>query len=103
LKSCLLARMIHTGWVFQEKVKVDDCLTHDFGRLIQLAGLTDDLNANQAASAAGNGAFVGHWGTVTQWKVTSRYEPKTEVEAKNLYDAITQEPDGVLKWLQNYW
>src|SRR5438552_17336 len=34
LKSCLLARMIHTGWVFQEKVKVDECLTHDFQKLI---------------------------------------------------------------------
>src|SRR4029077_9085842 len=60
LKSCLLARMIHTGWVFQEKVKIDYCLTHDFSKWIQLAGLTDELNANLAASTAGNGAFVGN-------------------------------------------
>jgi HEPN domain-containing protein len=43
LKSCLLARMVHTGWVFQEKIKIDECLTHDFGKLINLAGLTPEL------------------------------------------------------------
>lgn len=44
LKSCLLARMIHTGWIFEDKARIDQCLTHDFGKLIRLAGLTDDLN-----------------------------------------------------------
>jgi HEPN domain-containing protein len=103
LKSCLLARMIHTGWVFQEKVKVDECLTHDFGKLIRLAGLTDELNANLAASAAAGGAFVANWATVNQWGVTTRYESKAEPEAKSLYAAITHDPDGVFRWIQNYW
>ena len=103
LKSCLLARMVHTGWVFQEKVKVDECLTHDFGKLIKLAGLTKELDAQLKASAAAGGAFVTHWATVSLWKVTSRYEAKTEGEAKDLYAAITHDPDGVLQWIQKYW
>jgi hypothetical protein len=103
LKSCLLARMIHTGWVFQEKVKVDECLTHDFGKLIQIAGLTAELNANHAASAAAGGAFGANWDTVNQWEVTTRYESKTEAEAKALFNAVTHDPDGVLRWIQNYW
>lgn len=103
LKSCLLARMVQTGWVFQDKVKVDECLTHDFGKLIQLAGLTDELNTKLSDSAAAGGAFVGNWGTVTQWKVTSRYESRTQVEAESLHTAITHDPDGVLLWIQNYW
>src|SRR5436309_1115064 len=94
LKACLLARMIHTGWVFQERVRVDECLTHDFGKLIQIADLTAELNANLAASAAAGGEFVTHWGTVLLWKVTSRYEAKTEAEAKTLYAAITHDPHG---------
>ena len=103
LKACLLARMIYTGWVFQEKVKIDECLTHDFGKLIHVAGLKDELDAALAASAAGNRAFAGNWGTVIQWKVTDRYGSKTETEAKALYAAITDNPDGVLQWIMNYW
>src|SRR4051812_19088111 len=103
LKSCLLARMIHTAWVFEEKWKAQDCLSHDFGELIRLAGLKDELDANLAASAAAGGEFVAHWGTVTQWRVTSRYESKTEIQARDLFNAITHDPDGVLRWLQNYW
>ena len=81
LKSCLLSRMIHTGWIFQEKAKVEDCLTHDFGRLIRIAGLLDDLNETLAASAAGNGAFAENWVTTTRWKVTDRYESKTKARS----------------------
>jgi hypothetical protein len=103
LKSCLLSRMIHTGWVFRDRVKIDECLTHEFGKLINLSGLTAELNANLAASAAGNRAFAGNWGTAALWKVTDRYESKTESEARALYAAITDNPDGVLPWIMNYW
>jgi hypothetical protein len=40
---------------------------------------------------------------VEQWKVETRYVAKTDVEAKELYEAITHDPDGVVKWLQKYW
>jgi hypothetical protein len=99
LKSCFLARMIYTGWVFQEKAKIAECLTHDFEELVKLSGLLPELN-DQLAS---NTAFVGNWGTAIQWKVTDRYGHKTEAEAKSLYAAITADPDGVLKWIMNYW
>jgi len=78
-------------------------------KLINLAGLRDELNNRLAASAAAagsgppGGAFVGHWGTALQWRVESRYEPKTEAQARGLYEAITHDPDGVLPWIKNYW
>jgi hypothetical protein len=103
LKSCLLARMIHTGWVFQDKANIKDCLTHDFGELIKLAGLKPELDAQLAASASAGGEFVGYWGTVSLWQVTSRYLAKSQVEAEALYEAITHDPHGVLKWVRNYW
>jgi hypothetical protein len=111
LKSCLLARMIHTAWVFQEKWEAKLCLTHEFAKLIDLAGMRDELNAALAASAAAalatggppGGPFTAFWGVALQWKVESRYQPKTEAEAKGLYEAITHDPDGVFKWIQNYW
>jgi hypothetical protein len=103
LKSCLLVRLIHTGWVFEEKWKAQECLTHDFDELVRLAGLTAELNAALAASAAAGKEFVANWGVATRWKVTSRYEAKTEAEARELYAAITNDPHGVLKWIQTYW
>jgi hypothetical protein len=103
LKSCLLARMIHTGWVFEDKAKIADCLTHDFEELIRIAGMNDLLNQKLKASAAGNRAFVENWETVCQWKVAVRYDSRTRSEAIALRDAILAQPDGVLPWIMNYW
>ena len=99
LKSCLLARMTHTGWIFQDKAKIEECLTHDFDKLVILAGLKSELTSALAAGTA----FAGFWVEVTKWKVISRYTTKTEPEARALYEAITNDPDGVLKWIQKYW
>src|SRR4051795_9453137 len=51
LKSCVLARMVHTGWVFEPKVRIEGVLTHDFDKLIVIAGLKDQLNNRLAVSA----------------------------------------------------
>jgi HEPN domain-containing protein len=94
LKSCILARMIHTGWVFKEKVDAKSCLTHDFAILVEIADLRNELNAALQASAAAGGELAANWTTAGAWKVTSRYEAKTEAEARQLYAAIADEPHG---------
>jgi HEPN domain len=71
LKSCVLARMIETAWVFEEKWNAKECLTHDFKELIRLAGLTNALNARLAASAASGDPFNSNWTTVLKWDVTA--------------------------------
>ena len=58
LKSCVLSRTPLTGGIFKDKKFSEACFTHDFGKLIELAGLTIELNA----ALAGNNTFVGHWG-----------------------------------------
>jgi hypothetical protein len=107
LKSCVLAQMIHTGWIFQDKIKIEDCRTHDFGKLVELAGLTEKLNAALKASARAGKEFVRHWATAAQWKVDSRYLSKrpalAKSEAEELYRAVTHNPHGVLRWIKNYW
>jgi hypothetical protein len=103
LKSCILARMVHMAWVFEERWNAADCRVHDFGKLVQLAGLTNELNLRRAASAASNDLFDRNWGTVAAWKPESRYAPRTEAEARDLFAAITHKPDGVLRWLKKYW
>jgi HEPN domain-containing protein len=101
LKSCILARMIHTAWVFEEKPR--DYRVHDFAKLVTLAGLDSELATRQATSRASGDRFDSNWVTVAAWKPTSRYASKTETEARDLFDAITHKPDGVLRWLMNYW
>lgn len=103
LKSCLLARMVHTAWVFEERWRAQECLTHDYVELIRLSGLQGELNTQLAGSAAVGGEFVKHWGIALQWRVASRYESKTETEARDLFTAIIHDPDGVLPWLRKYW
>lgn len=100
LKSCVLARMIYTGGVFRDRKFSEWCWTHDFADLVKLAGLTDELNGE--LSRPGN-PFAAHWGLTAQWRETSRYEVKTQAEARALFEAITADPDGVLKWIRNFW
>ncbi len=103
LKSCLLARMIHTAWVFEDKWNARECLTHDFNDLIRLAGLNNELNARLAASAASGDRFEPNWRVILRWTVTSRYAARTEADARDLFAAITHNPDGVLRWVKKYW
>jgi len=108
LKACLLKRMVITGWLFDEnpkKVKeyLDDCRTHDFKKLIRIAGMQDDLDQMLASGPAGGRAFQGNWQVVNLWTVTSRYEEKPETEARMLFEAITDQPNGVMIWIRNYW
>jgi hypothetical protein len=103
LKSCILAQMIHTALVFKEKWDAKDCRTREFGKLVSLAGLADQLRSDLNASGAAGREFADNWETAKDWTVTSRYEAKTEVEAKKLYAAIADEPHGVLRWTRTYW
>ena len=103
LKSCMLARMIHTAWIFEEKWEAKQCRDHEFGKLITLAGLNDHLNADLQASAAAGSEFAVNWNTAKEWTVLSRYEAKPEADAKKLYAAIADEPHGVLRWIRTHW
>ena len=101
LKACVLTRMTETGLIFDETLKARECLTHDYLTLVRMAGLYEVLN-QRLKSVLEHDAFGQYWGSVLQWKPTSRYEVKSETEAKTLYEAITH-PDGVLQWIQKYW
>ena len=99
LKASILTRMIHTGGVFEDKKFAEKCWTHDLDALIELAGLTVEFGIDRGA----NSILDGFWKIATKWTETSRYQQKTQVEAEELYQAITDEPDGVLQWLRKHW
>ena len=99
LKASILAFVERTGAIFRDRKFSDKCWTHDFEELAKQADLIPEI---AAASAAGS-PLAGYWGTASRWAETSRYEQKTEAEARQLYEAVTHDPDGVLRWLQTHW
>ena len=102
LKSCVLRSLDTTGIIFRDRdylKKLADCWTHDLEKLVNLAGLDSEFDRARQAKPA----LDAHWGMTKDWKETSRYEEKTEAEARALYEAVTHDPDGVFLWIQSHW
>jgi HEPN domain-containing protein len=102
LKSCLLRYVGESGVIFGDQSylkKLADCWTHDLVKLVNLAGLDAEFGVARGTNAALN----DYWGVTKEWKETSRYEDKTEAEAKALYEAVTNDSNGVFQWIQSRW
>lgn len=102
LKSCVLRHLDSTGVIFKDKAflkKLGDCWSHNLEFLISLAGLERDFGLARAA----NGTLDAFWGVVKDWTETSRYEEAAEPQARDLLEAVSNDPDGVFKWIQTQW
>jgi HEPN domain-containing protein len=99
LKSCILVRVDRTGVIFEEKKFSEQCWTHDFETLLGLAG----LETVRRTEFALNPMLAKNWQTVKDWKEISRYEQKTQSQAQELFDAIDDNTNGVMKWIRNHW
>ncbi len=97
IKACI-AKLFKTE-VFPEKSFSDKCYIHDIVKLLVLAEMNDVCDADCLA----NSKLGDNWDKAKDWTEASRYERKTQPEAQALYDAITNNPDGVLPWLQARW
>jgi hypothetical protein len=98
LKACI-AKLTNQDDFPRDRKFVEECYTHNLERLLKAAGLKPALDADTSA----NRVFSGNWGVAKDWQETSRYEQKTQAEAQTLYDAITNNPDGVLPWIRLRW
>jgi hypothetical protein len=99
LKSCVLAYIDRTGIIFQDKKYAQNCWTHDIEDLVRQAGLNIERD-----KAAGTSIALGqHWLIVKDWSESSRYLMSTQVQAERLFHALTDNTDGVLSWLRNFW
>ena len=99
LKACIMVYVETSGAIFQDKKYSERCWTHDLEDLLALANLRPSLDAEADANAA---LFV-NWAVAKDWKETSRYEQKTQPEAQAMYDAVADNPDGVLEWIRKRW
>jgi HEPN domain-containing protein len=98
LKACI-AKQTRQFDFPPDRQFLQDVYTHDLDRLVHGAGLDRALRMEVAR----NTQFGLAWITVKDWKETSRYERKTQRQAENLYNAISNPVNGVLIWLQRIW
>jgi HEPN domain-containing protein len=99
LKACFARRTnLHD---FPDKVEVLRSYTHDLANLLDLAGLTLQLKLDTTPAA--NPALGINWQHLKDWKEDTRYQQKTEVQARRLYQAVTDIADGVLPWVKSHW
>lgn len=99
LKSCVLAFVERTGVIFADKKYVEKCWTHNLDDLVTVAG----LDAVRGVEIATNPAFANCWLVVKDWSETSRYQNKSEAEAQDLFTAVADNMNGVLRWIRKHW
>lgn len=102
LKSCLLRYLGESEAVFGDASylkSLADCWTHDLVKLVKLAGLDAEFGAARGA----NPALARFWDVTKAWKESSRYEEKSEAEARALFEAVSHKSDGVFPWIRSRW
>jgi len=99
LKSCVLAYIERTGIIFEDKKYAEKCWTHDIEELVKQAGL--EVERDKSAGANLN---LGHnWLIAKDWSESSRYRMSTQLQAEKLFNALTDNPNGVLLWIKTFW
>ncbi len=86
--------------IFQIKKLANACHTHNLRDLIGVAGLKQKLVEKENEDEE----FKLNWAVAKDWSEITRYETHIDqFKASDLYEAITSEESGVLRWLKNYW
>lgn len=99
LKACILGYVESTGIIFDDKKYAERCWTHDIEQLLVAANLNDFCDLAVAASP-----ILGkNWIVVKLWNESARYYQKTDTEARELFEAVTDQTYGVLPWIKAYW
>ena len=103
LKACIARKT--REFDFPEKKRVNDSHTHDLGKLLALAGLSEDLQLEFAA----NPDLETFWEVVRDWSEESRYEIFQGGEAERLQRAtlmtnvIGAQSGGIMQWIKQRW
>jgi HEPN domain-containing protein len=99
LKACVLANVERTGIIFHDKRFAEKCFTHDLDVLMRAAELQAEFGRDLGASKP----LRDNWVIVMKWNVDCRYEATSEADARALYQAITDNANGVLPWIRVRW
>ena len=99
LKACIAKQTNRHD--FPEKSFVQKAFTHDLSELVELAGLRIQLKLDTLAIV--NPVLSKSWQTAKDWNERSRYQQKTEDQARKLFNAVTDPTNGVLPWIKVRW
>lgn len=99
LKSCVLAYIERTGIIFEDKKFAEKCWTHDIEELVRQA----DLTVERGKAIGANPKLSDSWQIAKDWSELSRYQTSTQLQAEELFNALTDANDGVLPWIKAYW
>ena len=97
LKACI-AKMTKR-YDFPDRLLCRGVFTHDFAELLALTNLDSAHKKEMGRSPE----FRLNWYTVIKWREQSRYETPDEDRAKQIFGAVADNKNGVLRWLRQYW
>ncbi len=95
--KAVVAAQVNQG-DFPDKKLAEAVYTHDLVKLRGLAGLGEDVPHGQLGPSQNV-----NWLVAKDWREQSRYETKSETEARSLYEAVSDPTEGVLPWLRTRW
>ncbi|WP_141604502.1 HEPN domain-containing protein [Terrilactibacillus laevilacticus] len=72
--------------------RIKNIYTHELSKLVGEAGLRIE-----------NSLAEINWAVVKDWSEQHRYSFHSELEAKNIYSAVSDPETGVLQWIKQYW
>jgi len=100
LKACIARKT--QQYEFPDWQKVRESYTHDPDKLLKMAELSDAL----ATARQKKPKLDVSWALVRRWSVDARYlgpRRSAKREAVDLYTAIADAENGVLRWLKRRW
>lgn len=97
LKACIARQFREHD--FPDKKTVNDSYTHELPKLVKVAGLDQQLRAAQDSSDD----FKVNWAMVKDWSEESRYDERSETQARGIIKGIEATPDGILEWITQHW
>ena len=95
LKACICKR---TG-EFPSPDESRDAWSHDYLKLIKVSGLGSEFNEARAADRD----LDVNWKSVENWSPSSRYEVKSQEDARALLAAVSDPDHGVFSCIKRNW
>lgn len=97
LKACIAKQT--RKYDFPDKNTVEKSYSHNLTKLLKIAGLENP----QKDERRRNPTLAINWTVVKDWRADSRYEKHTRTEAQDLFSAIANRQNGVLRWIRRHW
>jgi hypothetical protein len=97
LKACI-AKSFQPNAI-PDKAFVNEIYQHSLEKLLSVAGLLQDFNADSKK----NPSLAAAWGIASKWTETSRYLLWDAISAGSLVTAIGDPQNGVFQWVKSHW